>query len=349
MIVGSWYDMHTKGSLNDFVALSSRLSQPVKLIMGPWLHGEVNVRVSHSGDAEFGGVAAFDYNDERRRWFDWVLKGTESGIDDDPPVRIFVMGGGSGRRRMDAPTPQYRLDHGGRWRDEYEWPLNRTEWTDYHLSHDGGLTAHVKPLGEHRLTFRFDPNDPVPSVGGAVTSAFSMSRPGGRDQRDPVTKVPLEHRPDVLTFRTAPLAEDLEVTGPIRAILYVSSDGPDTDFTVKLIDEYPASDDWPEGFALNICDGLIRARFREGRDRQVPMEPGTVYEVEVDMAATSNLFVRGHRMRVDVSSSSFPKYDVNPNTGEQLGKQRGTRAALNSLHFSADHLNRIVLPIIPAI
>jgi uncharacterized protein len=347
MVVGSWYDMHTNGSLNDYVELSKRLTQPVRLIMGPWLHGEVNVRVSYSGDVEFGGVAAFDYNDERRRWFDWILKGIDSGIADDPPVKIFVMGGGSGRRRMDAPTPLFRLDHGGSWRWENEWPLARTEWTDYHLREDGELTEEA-PDTEATLTIRYDPANPVPSVGGGYSGVTSVSRVGGWDQRDPITMVPLEHRADVLTFRTRPLTEDVEVTGPVRAVLYISSDAPDTDFMAKLIDEYPSSDDWPEGFALNICDGMIRTRFRNGRDREELMEPGVVYEVEIDLAATSNRFVAGHRIRLDISSSNFPKYDANPNSGDALGKQRGTRTAFNTVHLAPDHPSLIVLPIISA-
>ncbi|MBS3941667.1 MAG: CocE/NonD family hydrolase [Actinobacteria bacterium] len=347
MLVGSWYDMHTKGTLNDYVELRRRLSQPIHLIMGPWLHGEEPVRHSFSGDTEFGGAAAFDYNDERRRWFDHVLRGIDSGLQDEPPVKLFVMGGGSGRRRMDAPTPTHRLDHGGTWRWEQEWPLARMQPTPYYLHAGGALTADAS-TGTESITYRFDPRNPVPSVGGAMSGVSSVARPGGLDQRDPTSGLPLEQRADVLVFRTAPLEVDTELTGPVLATLFVSSDAPDTDFTVKLIDEYPPSPDWPEGFSLNICDGIIRSRFHEGFDHEAMLEPGEIYRLEVDLSATSNLFVRGHRIRIDVSSSNFPKYDVNPNTGEPLGRQRSSRPANNTVHLSADHPSQVLLPVIPA-
>lgn len=347
IIVGSWYDMHIKGSLNDYVAFSSRFTNPVRLVVGPWLHGEANVRVSYAGDVEFGGVAAYEYNDERRRWFDWILKGVDDGISEEPPIKIFVMGGGSGRRCMDAPSPSFRLDHGGRWRWEWEWPLARTQWTPFYLRESGGLAAE-KPTESTSYTYRFDPNNPVPTVGGAIAGVSAVKKSGGADQRDPNTNVPLDFRQDVISFRTEPLETDVEVTGPIKAVLYVSSDGPDTDFTAKLIDEYPPSDDWPEGFALNLCDGIIRTRFREGADREVLMEPGNVYRVEIDLAATSNVFAAGHRIRIDISSSNFPKYDVNPNTGEPLGRRRNFRSAVNTIHVGPDEPSHVVLPLIPA-
>lgn len=350
MNVGSWYDMHTSATLRDYVNLRRRFKSPVRLIMGPWTHGEEPLYRSYAGDADFGAAAMFDYNDERRRWFDQTLKGIDTGVLDDPPVKLFIMGGGTGRKRRDAPTPSLRLDHGGYWRWEHEWPLARTRWTRFYFHPGGGLSPQPPSDTGGSTTYRFDPDNPVPTVGGALSggpTGLGLA-PGGWDQRDPRTGIPLNFRPDVLTFQTDPLPEEVEVTGPLKATLFVSSDAPDTDFTAKLIDVYPPSADYPNGYALILADGIIRMRYREGYEAAKLMEPGRVYEVEIDLSATANRFMPGHRIRVDISSSNFPKYDVNPNTGEPLGRHRNRRVAHNTLHHSAAYPSHIVLPIIPA-
>lgn len=347
MMVGSWYDMHTNGTLRDYVSLRRRLKSPIRLVMGPWVHSEDNLGKPYSGDADYGAVACLDYNEERRIWFDAVLKNEGGGQLEEPPVRVFIMGGGSGKKRRDAPYATKRLDHGGSWRWEQEWPLARTEWTPYYL-HAGGLLAPEKPApGGAATTYRFDPSNPVPTVGGSTSTMGGLVSPGGQDQRDSKTGVPLNHRADVISFLTPPLEEEVEVTGPLKARLFVQSDAPDTDFTAKLIDQYPPSADYPEGYALNVGDGVIRMRYHKSFTEPELLKAGRLYEVEVDLTATANLFVKGHRIRLDISSSNFPKYDINPNTGERLGRQRRRRQADNTIYHCGEYPSHIVLPIIP--
>jgi putative CocE/NonD family hydrolase len=167
---------------------------------------------------------------------------------------------------------------------------------------------------------------------------FGSTRPG----------LPLAARPDVLVFQTEPLAEDLAVVGPITVRLWIASDCPDTDFTAKLIDVYPPGPDDPGGFSLNLTDGIIRCRYRDSWERPGPMTPGTVYEVVIEPFATANLFKAGHRIRLDVASSNFPKYDVNPNTGEPEGAARRRRIALNQVFVDAGRPSQLVLPVVPA-
>jgi putative CocE/NonD family hydrolase len=244
------------------------------------------------------------------------------------------MGGGSGRKTADG-----RLDHGGRWRSESGWPIPDARLTPYYLSSRGGLsTARPGPEAES-LTYDFDPDHPVPTLGGTVTSGEPLMRPGGFDQRDA--------RPDVLVFETEPLLEDIEVTGAIEANLWISSDAVDTDFTIKLIDVYPPNADYPQGYALNLTDGILRCRYRQSWSDPTMMTPGAVYAITIAAFPTSNVFERGHRIRLDVSSSNFPHFDVNPNTGAPEGTGLERRVARNTVHMDAARASHVMLPVIP--
>jgi len=345
--LSSWYDVYVPTAIGNFTALKAAKRSAMRLIMGPWLHGDRNL--SHAGDVEFGPKAPIDGNiasDWRRfrlDWYDHWLKGIDNGVDREPAVRLFLMGGGSGTR-----TAAGRLDHGGHWIQGTDWPLPDTCFTPYHLHADGRLDPAL-PVQSLPLAYRFDPADPVPTIGGALTSGKPVFEGGAFDQREDDRFFgckhpgrPLADRDDVLLFQTEPLGEDLAVIGPITVRLFVSSDAPDTDFTAKLIDVYP------DGFAMNLTDGILRCRYRDSFEAPTMMQPGQVYEIEIEPFATANLFQRGHRIRLDISSSNFPKYDVNPNSGEPEGYAEHKRVATNRLHLDPAHPSHIVLPIVPA-
>jgi putative CocE/NonD family hydrolase len=352
--MSSWFDAYARTATDNYVGLSKRKRGPIRLIMGPWTHGDR--QLTYVGDVDFGpnatldGNVAADFLTLRLRWFDRWLKGTRNGVDGEPKVRIFVMGGGSGRKNAAG-----RLEHGGRWRSERDWPLPGTQWTPYYCGRDGSLSATRPATADAYREYRFDPAHPVPTIGGTVTSGQPVMVGGAFDQRESERFFgstepyrPLADRPDVLVFQTPPLTADVEVTGPISANLWISSDCPDTDFTIKLVDVYPPNADYPDGFAMNITDGILRVRYRDSWERPSMMTPGTVYRVTVSAFPTSNLFARGHRIRLDVSSSNFPHFDVNPNTGEPEAKATSSRVATNRVWLDAARPSHVVLPIIPA-
>jgi putative CocE/NonD family hydrolase len=241
---------------------------------------------------------------------------------------------------------------GGRWRDEPAWPLARAVAAAFHL-HAGGLLATTPPSDSAPTSYRFDPRDPVPSIGGPVSSQGDLMQAGAQDQRCrpdlwPCTDDrPLADRPDVLVFQTEPLEAPVEVTGPLVVKLWASSDGADTDFTAKLVDVYPPNADFPQGLALNIADGAIRARYRESRSSAVMLTPGQPYELTIELYPTALVFMPGHRIRLDISSSNFPRFDVNPNTGEPLNAHTSWRVATNTIFHDPERPSRIVLPIVP--
>jgi uncharacterized protein len=270
-------------------------------------------------------------------------------------VRIFVMGAGSGGKIYDVLGGTPRIDHGGYWRCEREWPLARAHNTPFYL-HDRGKLSRRKPEMQFAsTTYTYDPHDPVPTIGGNISVGFEIMPGGGFDQRggsgaSPAIKtldpVPLAARPDVIVFQTETLEGDLEVTGPITANLWISSSALDTDFTVKLIDLYPPSADYPDGYALNLTDTIMRARFRNSFSKPELMRPNEVYYLSFPLYPASNIFKRGHCIRVDVSSSNFPRFDVNPNTGGPLGEPGGLVVAENTIHHDSDRPSHIVLPVI---
>lgn len=348
----SWYGHHIWATLEKWAEFARRHRSPRKLLLGTWLHGFDCFTQSFAGDVDFGAVAALDdLNGIRLRWFDRWLKGLRTGIDEEPPVDLFVMGGGSGRRNV-----QGRLDHGGRWRAEREWPLARRRETPFYLHPEGRLSPVPPAAGVAPSAFTFNPADPVPTIGGnfqnlgvvGLLEGGAFDQRGRRDLSLCADTLPLAARRDVLVFRTEPLADGVEVTGPITVRLWVASSAVDTDFTAKLVDEYPPCEDYPEGFALNLADSIIRMRFRASRERAEAMEPGRVYEVTIEPQATSNHFAPGHRIRLDVSSSNFPHYDVNPNTGEAPGTERRLVVAHQTVFHDAARPSHVVLPVVPA-
>ena len=350
--LSGWYDAYSRTATDNYIGLSKAKRGPVRLIMGPWTHGARST--TFSGDIDFGPGATLDADtgtsifEQRLRWYDRHLKQT-SGLGENPPVRLFIMGGGSGRK-----TAEGRLDHGGRWRSERDWPIPDARLTAFHLHPDGGLKT-AAPAAEVRpIVYDFDPNHPVPTIGGTVTSGEPLMRPGGFDQREGPKVygahepyLPLEARPDVLVFQTDVLAEDLEVTGAIVVNLWISSDGPDTDFTLKLIDLYPPSEDYPQGYALTLTDGILRCRYRDSWETPSMMTPGQAYPIKIEAFPTSNLFKAGHRIRLDISSSNFPHFDVNPNTGDPEGVGLSRRVAKNTVYLDASRPSHVVLPVIP--
>jgi len=347
----SWYGHHIWATTERFNALRERIASPVRMLIGHWTHGYDDYARSWCGEVDFGMDAMLDSLDDLRiTWFDRWLKGLATGIEEHPPVRLFVMGGGDGRRDAEG-----RMRHGGRWRDEQEWPLARTRHERWFLHGDGRLSREPPADGAPPSRYTFDPRDPVPTIGGNTQNPMlpQLIQGGAFDQRGRSDlwvcrdTLPLASRPDVLCFRSAPLGGDLEVTGPITVKLWVASSAPDTDFTAKLVDEHPPNDDYPEGFAMNLADGILRMRYRDGFERGVPMAAGGIYAIRIEPQATSNLFRAGHRIRIDVSSSNFPHFDVNPNTGGPLGVERRFALAEQSVFHDAARPSHVVLPVIP--
>ncbi|MEZ4415436.1 MAG: CocE/NonD family hydrolase [Gemmatimonadota bacterium] len=353
--MSSWYDAYARTATDNFVGLSARKRGPIRLIMGPWTHGDRSE--TFAGDVDFGpgatvdGNLAADFWELRRRWFDRWLRDVANGVDEEPTVRYFLMGGGSGRKNAAG-----RMEHGGRWKTADDWPLPDTAFTRYYLHGDGGLRTEAPASDMEPRSYHYDPRDPVPSIGGTITSGAPIMYGGAFDQREsdavygakpPFTR--LADRPDVLVFQTDPLREDVEITGPIEVKLWVSSDAPDTDFTMKLVDVHPPNEDYPEGFEMNITDGILRARYRDSWESPSLMEPSRVYEIRIAPFPTSNLFVAGHRIRLDISSSNYPHFDLNFNTGEPEGQATGSRVARNTVYLDAARPSHVVLPIVPSL
>ena len=245
-----------------------------------------------------------------------------------------------------------RLNHGGYWRNEQDWPLSSNPGTPYYLHADGSLSSEASDAGSAPPTsFTFDPNDPVPTLGGGISAANPILEPGAYDQRGKPDffghsdTLPLNMRSDVVTFQTELLGQDTEVTGPIEMHLWASSSAVDTDFTAKLIDVYPPEAEYPEGQAINITDSIIRARYRNGYEKAELMTPGNSYEFVFQLFPTSNVFRKGHRIRLDISSSNWPRFDVNPNTGGPLGRDAVYQEATQTIYHDADCPSHIVLPV----
>lgn len=338
--VSGWYDSYAAGAINNYAALAKIKKAPVRLMIGPWTHGG-NTQ-SRAGDAEFGADAAIaDFPTTfHLRWFDRFLKGRQNGVDDEPPVRVFVMGTGDGHKDRNG-----RLFHGGSWKTGSTWPLPGTSFVNYYLHPDGTLRTSAPAVDHSPTTYTYDPRRPVPTIGGSFSSQAGLIAAGAFDQREQGA-LPLRARDDVVVFQSEPLREPVEVVGPIVVRLFASSTAVDTDFTAKLVDVYPPSADYPSGFDMNVTDGIVRARYRNTPARQELMTPGTVYEFTIEPFPTANVFKKGHRIRVDISSSSFPRWDVNPNTGEPLGRHRRVVVADNSIYHDLRHPSHVVLPVV---
>jgi putative CocE/NonD family hydrolase len=354
--VTGWYDSYTSGTIKNYSALSKMKKSPIRLLVGPWIHARNTTSVA--GDVEFGPDAAIkDFpTDFHLRWFDHFLKGRPSlTASDDAPVRLFVMGTGDGHKDANG-----RLYHGGSWKTTTAWPMPGAQPTSFYLHGDGSLSQQMPPAGDAPSAYTYDPHHPVPTIGGSFSTLRGLVASGGFDQREREFKgeadkgflgsrppyLPLKARPDILVFQTAPLTEDTEVVGPVEVTLYAASTAVDTDFTAKLVDVYPPSRDYPTGYDLNITDGIIRARYRNSPEKQEFMKPGEVYKFAIEPFPTANVFKKGHRIRLDISSSNFPRFDVNPNTGEPLGMNRRIALADNSVYHDARHPSQVVLSIV---
>jgi uncharacterized protein len=325
--VGGWYDIFQGGSVRNYVGMKARgandAARMPRLVMGPWYH--TLPLASLVGQVDMGyrsSYASIDYDGMQLDFFDQWLKGRRGG--DQAPVRLYVMGAND-------------------WRDESEWPLPDTEWRRYYLHSrgnansafgDGALSTEA-PGNEPPDSFLYNPLNPVPTNGGGLC-CYHNAVPGGAFDQAMV-----EHRSDVMVYSTEPVSEDLEVTGPIKLTLYASSSAPDTDFTAKLVDVTPC------GFARNLTDGIIRARVRESQSEPKLMTPGKVYEFTIDMWSTSNLFKAGHQIRLEVSSSNFPRFDRNHNTGHELFTDAETRPALQTVMHDRGFASYLTLPVIP--
>ena len=347
LLVSGWYDSYAGGTVHNYNELSRRLESDVHLLMGPWTHGG-NTR-SYAGHVEFGHDAAIPdfYDHFHLRWFDHYLK--DITAERFAKVMVFVMGTGNGEKDEND-----RLYHGGYWLESATWPLAETDFTPYYLHPDSSLRREAPKVAASSTTYTFDPDNPVQTIGGSFSSTSPVFEPGAYDQREAdavfgatLPYLPLKSRDDVLVFQTAPLETDVTVIGPIKVRLFVASTAVDTDFTAKLVDVYPPTADFPTGFDMNITDGILRARYRDRPDRQEMMSPGEIYEIEITPFPTANVFKKGHRIRIDVSSSNFPRFDVNPNTGEPLGKNRRRIKADNTVYHDAVRASHIVLPVVP--
>lgn len=355
LMMSSWYDAYVPSTLSNFQAFAkSGRHAPQKLIMGSWLHGDRNI--TKSGDVEFGEASAFDGNLAqdwlacRLDWFEKHLKNPFRQPENPTPpqheVSLFFMGGGDGRKNTAG-----NMQHGGAWLHANAYPLPNTETQTWYLQHDMALRPTPSEATAH--IFQSDPRNPVPTIGGAITSGLPVFVGGAFDQRElpeffgsSGTNLPLSARPDVLSFQTDILAEDLVLAGEITIELWIDSDAPDCDFTAKLMDIYPPNEDYPQGYAMNITDGIIRSRYRDSWEKPELLQKDKIVQVKIRPFESCNRFVKGHRLRLDIAGSNFPHFDCNPNSGEPEGQARAKRIATNRVHVGgiyASALKMLVL------
>jgi putative CocE/NonD family hydrolase len=310
-----WYDAYAGATMRTF----NRVNTTQRVLLGPWSHEE---EVERSlGGVDFGPAAARFIRDDELRWYDHWLRGIDTGLLAEPPIALFTMGRNE-------------------WRRDREWPPPGTRFEPWHLRVGGGLSPDPPRAGEEPDRYAYDPADPVPTLGGN-NSLLTMTRfaadrvvPGPLDQR------PLEARDDVLVYSSEPLGRDLEVTGPVEAVLHAATDARDTDFVVRLCDVQP------DGRSLVLSEGIVRARYRNGLGRQELVEPGEPQAYRIRMYPTSNLFRRGHRIRLDVTSSSFPRFSRNLNTGEDVATGTRMQVARQTILHSAEHPSHVLLPVV---
>ncbi len=327
--VGAWYDLFMPGALRNYVGIKTRGGSEAarrgqRLLILPGGHAGFGRKI---GEVDFGENAVFPYEDLRAhglRWFDWVLKGIDNGMANEKPVRLFIMG-----RNV--------------WRDEDDWPLARAVSTRFFLhsggranslTGDGTLDSAAAGGAESADTLVYDPASPTPTYGGVIGAPDGVGA-GPQDQRA------IEGRPDILVYTTPAFGKDTEVIGPITLELYVSSSAVDTDFTGKVIDV------WPNGFAQNLTEGILRARYRNSMERAELMNPGQVYRLTIDLGATANVFLAGHRLRLEVAGANFPRFDRNPNTGAEPETATTFHKATNVIYHDHDHPSALMVPVIP--
>ncbi|HEX9004629.1 MAG TPA: CocE/NonD family hydrolase [Blastocatellia bacterium] len=321
---GGWFDIFLQGTINGFTGVrrhgaNEKTRRESRMIIGAWGHGPTQ----KYGDVDFGPANNRVQFETELRWFDHYLKAVDNGIDREPPVEIFYMGA-------------------NQWQHEQDWPIPGTKFTPLYISSEGaanmatgnGRLSFDKPTGAPSDQYRYDPNDPVPTLGGN-NCCGTPTLAGPRDQR------PLAARKDILVYTGEPITQPLAIAGPVKMKLFAATDGPDTDWVVKLIDVHP------NGFAMNVCEGILRARYRKGTDKPELLKPGEAYEFEVDLVGTANVFLPGHRIRVDITSSHFPQFDRNPNTGEPFGTSAKVRVAQQTVFHTAQRGSHILLPVVP--
>jgi hypothetical protein len=334
LTVTAWYDIFQGGSLRNYMGLKTQAGNETarngqRLVVTIGGHSGWDRKI---GDVDFGPDAAFDENEVTLDWYDYLFLGKQNEFAGNKPVRIFVMGE-------------------NKWRDEEAWPLERSKPTRYRLfgrlpangasgdSGNGGLLAPgvlTQTSSSPSDTFTYDPANPVPTVGGPLCCDPIHLAPGPRDQKE------VESRADVLVYSTEPLEQDLEVTGPVTLDLFAKSSAVDTDFTAKLVDVYP------DGQAINLTEGILRARYRESTNGSAkPIVPGQVYEYKIDLWSTSNVFLKGHRIRLEVSSSNFPRFDRNLNTGKPASTDASYVKATNTILHDPAHPSALILPMVP--
>ncbi len=372
---GGWFDPYSSAMTSYYSAMANKNKTPQTLIMGPWTHMGMRDDVSFTGDVDFGTESIWGMNhylNSMAAFFDHWLKEEPNTTPYKAPIYIFVMGGGSGRKTNDG-----KLDHGGCWRTEKEWPLARTSPTSFYFHQNGDLSNILPDENSFPLHYIYDPNNPVPTLGG--NHCGIMDLPSGEVNLDPLWNrysepVPrlqnivalgpihqkesedvfgaqapyqlLAAREDVLVFETEPLQEEIEITGSAIVKMWISSSAPDTDFTAKLIDVHPPNEDYPEGYHMNLVDSIIRTRYRNSWEKETLMIPGEIYKVKIQLPPTSNVFVAGHRIRIDISSSNFPRLDINPNTGEPVGRHTHMVKAENIVYVDRTRPSCVLLPII---
>lgn len=324
LIIGGWHDLLLAADLDHFremreQAATESARRATRIVIGPWSHGMFQNVV---GDLDFGLRASgyfLDLKDDltalQLRWFDRWLKERDNGVDQEAPVRLFVQGI-------------------NRWRDEADWPLARARATPLYLRANGKLSFEA-PESEMPDGYIYDPQDPCPTCGGSLLMPMTY-------RCGPVDQAPWLARHDVLCYTSDPLDHDLEVTGPVTAQLFASTSAPDTDWIVRLCDVHP------NGRSFNVCDGVLRAQFRESLSAPSQVEPGAILRYEIDLWATAMVFRVGHRLRVLVTSSDFPRYDRNPNTGEFGVNATRTRPAQQQIFHDAMRASHVVLPVVPA-
>jgi putative CocE/NonD family hydrolase len=326
--LGAWYDIFLGGTLRNYSRLKTGAGTEVakkgqRLVV--YLGGHAGSPMAKKiGDVDFGDKAPIDLDELTLRWYDWLLKGESNGVEKEKPVKIFVMGKNE-------------------WRDEDDWPLARAKSTKYYLHSGGsanglagnGSLSAVAPGEEKADQYVYDPADPAPTLGGPLCCGALPSGIGPQDQR------PVEARNDVLVFSTPAFAKETEVTGPISLDLYVSSSAVDTDFTGMLVDV------WPNGYSQSLTSGILRMRYRTSQEKPELANPGEVYHITVDLWATSDVFLAGHKLRLEVSSSNFPRFDRNMNTGEEQARASRMIKATNVIYHDKVHPSALILPIVP--
>lgn len=325
--MGAWYDIFLGGTLRNYEQMkthagSQRASGGQRLLIGLGGHAG-GWEKEKIGDVDFGKNAPYDGDDITLEWYDHLLKGENNAFSRGKPVRIFVMGK-------------------NQWRDEDDWPLARAKRTRYFLHSDGNVSSSKQgelsarsPESEAPDRFVYDPADPVPTVGGPLC-CDSRLMPGAFDQRN------VEQRKDVLVYSTSPMTSDVEITGPVSLDFYVSTSALDTDFTGKLVDV------WPNGYAQNLTEGILRLRYRDSQSIPEPAKPGEIYHIRVNLWATSNVFLKRHRLRLEISSSNFPRFDRNLNTGESQASSTNSVNATNVVYHDRQHPSALIVDVVPA-